>query len=350
MPIFKQDGGSNKQWGEISTSGRTWLFVTEEIPVNTVSLRFENPQYRMFEEGEADNTGGIQLTFGELDCVFAQVNDLSGDIVATAESLTCTGTGIVIGITADLELNFVEPIISMQAGLGVSCFFEPFEISMGEAVNMADMNVEFKEPDLLFSGENTYVYMQLDMKKLEGSLISGAHLTGTVEGLTCEITGMSGKVASLRAVGLPITADLVGGPLPYMDLEFKEPTFLGSGTPPESNSITVTFKKGDIVLTAKEARQAILDARFNQMALTLAGENHPVGSVSITFLPLSFAGEEGSQRITAELEGMISYLRMMAELRLDGPNSMDLEFIPHDILITDDGGGCALADTLTYGG
>ncbi len=350
MSVFKQDSGSNKEWGEISTFGRTWLFVTEEIPVNTITLGLENPQFRMFEEGEADNTGEIQLIFEQAECLALQVSDLTGDIVATFDEPECTCTGTIVGVTGDLELNFVEPIFSMQAGLGVSCFFEPFEINMQEAVNMADMNVSFKEPSTILYGENTYVYMELNMGKMDGLLTAGTHLTGTIEDLTLDMVGLSGKVASMSVVGLPMTADLIGGPPPYIELELKGLIFSALGTPPESNSMTLTFRKSGISMIAGEFRQAVLDARFNQMALSVDGENHPVGSVSITFLPLSFVGDEGHEVISAELDGRLSLLRMMADLHIDGPNSMDVEFAPHEISITDDGGDCALADTLTYGG
>ena len=132
MPVFKQDGGSNKQWGEVSTSGRTWLFATTEIPVNTVMCRFDPLSFRMFEEGEADNTGEVQLVFEELDYLAAQLDEVSAVIDASMLEPTASWTGTIVGITADLELNFVEPILGMQAGLGVSCTFEPFEIILKE--------------------------------------------------------------------------------------------------------------------------------------------------------------------------------------------------------------------------
>ena len=98
MPIFKQDGGSNKEWGEISTSGRTWLFVSTEIPVNTIQCAMENPQFRMFEEGEADNTGGIQLVFEELDFLAAQLDEVSAVIDASMLEPTASWTGTIVGI------------------------------------------------------------------------------------------------------------------------------------------------------------------------------------------------------------------------------------------------------------
>jgi hypothetical protein len=350
MPIFKQDGGSNKEWGEISTSGRTWLFLSTEIPVNTVQCAMENPQFRMFEEGEADNTGGIQLVFEEPEFLAAQLDEVTAVIECSMQELTVAAVGTIHGITGDIELNFVEPILAMQAGLGVSCTFEPFEIIIEEAKIMADINVLFKEPDGYGTGTHTYVSMDLEFKGFDGILTPGLALSMEFEDPTLSMSGKSGKVAYLSAEANPLDGVFTGGPPYFIDATMEKPEIVITGSNQAVNSLSLTFRKPGATLTGIVSLSTTLTARFNRMDLNFTGTVYPVGNVSVTFLPLRASFIPDPTELDADLEGEISLMRMMAFAFVDGQNEMNLEFKPHEITATDDAGDCSLADTLTYGG
>jgi hypothetical protein len=350
MSVFKQDGGSNKEWGEISTFGRTWLFVTEQIPVNTFQCTFDIMSCRIYEEGEADNSGGIELTFEELDFVASQLDEVSGDITVSMQEPTASWTGTIVGITADLELNFVEPILGMQAGLGVSCTFEPFEILMQEAVIMADMNVLFKEPDGYATGRHTFISMDLRFKEFDGVMTPGLAISMEFEDLTLSMSGKSGKVANLNLRADPFTGLFNGGPVPYIDGVMKEMELVVTGSNKAVTALSLTFRKPDAVLAGQVSIMTSLNGRFNRMSLDITGSVYPVGGLSVTFQPLRASFIATPPEIDSDLDGRISLMKMMATAFVDGPNTMDLEFKPHRITATDDTGDCVLAETLTYGG
>jgi len=339
MKHFKESDFSDR-------SGRIWFNADkfENIPasleVTAEEFTFDGTTVSNERSGDiVGNLGTFDATFG---AKFAKV---AFDFEAPDAVFEGTFTPSFNAI----DVSFAEPSIDMGSGRGMSCDFELPELTINEVVNMADMELIFKEPDLFLSGDNTFVYLQMKTEKADCEMHSGSPLSLELEEFSGAMTGSIGLMGEMALKFRNMDLDAVGGRPAYIDLELEPLSIEAAGDTIIHAELTASIKKALCEFTGLSPNSTTLNVRFGLLSADLDGDNHPVGSINAGMLPMR-AIMSSQEHITADLDGVITVLRMKASLLVDGPNSIDLVFPRPEIFINDNGGDCSLADTLSFGG
>jgi len=358
MRYFKQTDFDDR-------SGRIW-FHADKYDVNHADLEctFEEATFT----GVATNASGITAA---LSCVFAPPTALMAgtttaphnDIVASFEPTTLSMAGTYVDpaapLTGDISCTFVEPHLEMTSGRGMVCTFEPLELIINEVINMADMNLTFKEMDMLAVGNHTFCYMDLECEKPEAQMYSGLILDLEMEDMQLKMSGSVGINANMVLRARRMEISLTGGALPYMACGFEPMGMVASGNTPVIADLKCLFSRPTLSMLGQQSVVASLTGRFRQLSMLATGTNHPVASLTCRFVPLRFEASSLAS-IQAMLEATFLRLRLEASDVVVGDNDLVGAFEEPELAMWSGIGSgvtpgltteeCDLADTLVYGG
>jgi hypothetical protein len=231
----------------------------------------------------------------------------------------------------------------------MACTFELLEIQIEEDAIMATMELGFKEPEVILIGDNSYVYMAAEMLEPECAMYIGTYLAVEIVPLDMEGLAVNGVTGKIKCKARALTMTAIAGAPAYMDLNIPLMGMEISADTPVTCTLTATAKKALYEMLGMSQNASDIDIRFKLMSITMAGDIGTVANIQVSMQPATMAMVT-KQNISADIGATIALLKMKAGLLTDGPNNIDLVFEEPDTVISDDGGDCALADTLTFGG
>jgi len=371
--IFKQDPASNVEWTTGGTFATEWRFVTDPIPYIEMDLTFPLMRFSSFEGGVGSGTGELDLDFAQMQCIMtASTNDRTGDIDCTFDQMEMEG--VASRDTIDIALTFEQPEAEMHAGAHMALTFLNPEIQLQESGNFMDLTFQpmdfeahsydgeimnqidgvFKEMDMFATGRNSYNFMSLTFMRPTIEMKTGHYMELTFEKMTADINGIAGITGNLNLKMRPLDAQLVGGPPPYIDLEFKEMEMEMGGDNEILANLVLNMEYPILEMTGMNDIVGNLDLRMMPMRLDMRQDLvHPIGSMSCVMreMTLKMTAIQGLQ---ANLVAHTEKLECEMFAHYDGINDLDLT-IPEMQMQMSSGLGmagtntCDLADTLEFG-